>query len=385
MRAHRLVLLPAHLLAVFWLNGSAAAFQHQPRTCCDTLHLSDIVTLSSTRPHPNLSFVQRRQSPASPLVALKLTVDSNGGQASEIDQTKNTSENYFFINGYSWGRYIFGAAALLILAMPDRTMTTLLATKLGGSAGFALAAGLCHVLQGAATHDRLSSDTYKRLNIGLLGFCALGLAAVPGEGAFMNSATHALVVTMLLTFIKLFGTVLSLMGWKRGIQIDGGMKACTPNRMLRELVTGTKETVQGLKIGSNKKALTYRNCLLLVTMGILSSFMEGLFNIRYQNEFRRTWFEISLQWSAVSRLFMISTMIYSLKDAAERDRLAGTTFIQINIMVGFWALVVGLGQAVYPLGFAAYRGVEMFAFSLPFFLKALKSLKEKSEAQKEKS
>lgn len=75
---------------------------------------------------------------------------------------------------------------------------------------------------------------------------------------------------------------------------------------------------------------------------------------------------------------MISTMIYSLKDAAERDRLTGTTFVQLNIMIGLWAFIVGVGQAIYPLGFAAYRGVEMYAFSLPFFLRAIKSVKERS-------
>lgn len=84
----------------------------------------------------------------------------------------------------------------------------------------------------------------------------------------------------------------------------------------------------------------------------------------------------------MARLFMIATMIFSLKEAAERDRLTGTTFIQMNLMVGTWALLVALGQSVYPLGFAPYRGVEMFAFSLPFFIKAFKSQKEKEEEKR---
>lgn len=76
---------------------------------------------------------------------------------------------------------------------------------------------------------------------------------------------------------------------------------------------------------------------------------------------------------------MVTTMIYSLKDAAERDRLTGTTFIQLNLMVGAWAALVGLGQSVYPLGFNLSRGIEMFVFSLPFFIKAYKSQKEKDD------
>lgn len=332
----------------------------------------------------------RNHPQSSSLVALQATTTddaTNGTEPSSSgdDDKNSTTAKHILTKGYSAGRYIFGAASALILAIPDRTMTTLLATKLGGSAGFALAAGLCHILQGATSHDRLTSDTYKRLNVGLLGFCGMGLVAVPAEAAFMNSAINALAVSFLLTGVKLYGTALALVGWKQGVLNDGAVITFAPKRMFQELVDGTRETAKGLKVQSSKKALTYRNCLLLVCVGIVSSFMEGLFNIRYQKEFTRTWFEISLQWSAVSRLFMISTMVYSLKDAAERDRLTGTTFIQLNILIGIWAVAVGLGQAIYPLGFAAYRGVEMFAFSFPFFLKAFKSVKEKSEAKKEKS
>lgn len=76
---------------------------------------------------------------------------------------------------------------------------------------------------------------------------------------------------------------------------------------------------------------------------------------------------------------MLSTMIFSLKDAAERDRLAGTTFIQMNVMVGLWAVLVGLAMSTQA---GAKKGVEMYAFSLPFFIKAFKSQKEKQEKEK---
>jgi hypothetical protein len=101
--------------------------------------------------------------------------------------------------------------------------------------------------------------------------------------------------------------------------------------------------------------------------------------------FKRSLFEASLQWSAVGRLFMISTIIYSLKDAAERDRLASTTFIQLNVMVGLWALLAGMGLSIRPFGIELYRGVEMYALSAPFFLKAYKSQKEKDAKKKESS
>jgi len=76
-------------------------------------------------------------------------------------------------------------------------------------------------------------------------------------------------------------------------------------------------------------------------------------------------------------------MIYSLKDAAERDRLTGTTFIQMNVMTGLWAILVGLGQSVRLLDVTLSRGVEMFAFSIPFLTKALKSQIEKDNQKRQ--
>jgi len=297
---------------------------------------------------------------------------------------------------YRGGQGLFGAIGLLLLLMPDRTMTTMLASKCGGAAGYGMASGLCYILENANDNDRLSSDTYKRLNLGLLGFCLLGLLAVPGEAAFLPAVAPTLALAIVTTSVKLYGTVVSYLGWKRGISTGstsfflddetGSVAVLTEVKKLgRELYSGAQETLKGLVVQNKKKALTYRNCLLLVSFGVVSAVMEGLFNIRYRTTFHRSWFEISLQASAVARLFMVSTMIYSLKDAAERDRLTGTTFIQLNVLVGVWAALVGLGQSIYPLGFALYRGVEMFAFSMPFLLKALKSQKQKDDQEKERS
>lgn len=62
--------------------------------------------------------------------------------------------------------------------------------------------------------------------------------------------------------------------------------------------------------------------------------------LQYGSALRKTMFDSSLQWSAVSRLFLIATAIFSLKEAAEADRLSrGNTFIQLNLMVGAWALL----------------------------------------------
>lgn len=230
--------------------------------------------------------------------------------------------------------------------------------------------------EGAYDNNRLGSDTYKRLNLGLFAFMVVGLFAIPGEAGFLPSAIGAMVISVLLTVLRLYGAALAWKGWEHGVG-DSSL-----NKLWSEFVNGTREMIKGLRVQDQKKALTYRNMLVLIVFGTISSFFDGIFILRYMKEFNRSLFDVTLKLSAVGRLLMISTMIYSLKDAAERDRLTGTTFIQLNVLVGTWAVLVGLGQAVFPFGFAANHGVEMFAFGLPFLIKALKSQKEKTETKK---
>jgi hypothetical protein len=258
----------------------------------------------------------------------------------------------------------------------------MVSTKFGGAAGYGMAAGLCHILKGAAKHNRLNSDTYKRLSVGLLGFTLLSLFALPGEAGFLPTAVPSVVLFMILTLSRLLGASAAYRGWVQGVR--GDAKA-SPRQLGKELYQGTLDSIKGLRVQFKQKALTYRNLLLIVIVSCFSSIMEGIFDLRYKKDLLIGNFEISLQWSAVARLFMISTMIYSLKDAAERDRLTGTTFIQLNLMIGLWAVLVGIGQAIYPLGFAAYRGVEMFIFSGPFFVRAIVSLQKQQQAKLEKA
>ena len=61
----------------------------------------------------------------------------------------------------------------------------------------------------------------------------------------------------------------------------------------------------------------------------------------YGSAVGKTLFDISLQWSGVARLFLISTIILSLKDAADREEMTSTAFVKLNLLVAAWA---GLGK-----------------------------------------
>ena len=280
------------------------------------------------------------------------------------------------VTTYGIAHKVYTALAVLLFIMPDRTFTARLASKWGGAMGYLLAAQAFKILQGATRAGRLASDTYKRLNVGLIGFC-LTFWAMPAEAGFLVQKSSRQIMTFLLTASKAFGLVLALTGWQYGVDKEGE-KFFKPAELVSEFSSGCLSTLKGMRVKAAKKALAYRNLLVMVLMGLASSLFEGIFDVRYQEAFKRSAFDISIQWSAISRLFLISTMIYSLKDAAERDRLTGSTFIQMNVLVGSWALAVGFAQ-----GLRGYW-IEMLAFSLPFFIKAYKSRLEKKQKAEEK-
>lgn len=276
---------------------------------------------------------------------------------------------------YGVAHKLYTALALLLFVMPDRTFTARLASKWGGVAGYYLAGSTFRILQGAARAGRLSSDTYKRLNVGLVGFC-LTFWAMPAEAGFLIEPASVTLMTFILNASKAFGLVLALTGWQYGVDKEGE-NFFKPGELVQDFLRGCLDTLKGMRVKNAKKALAYRNLLVCVLAGLMSSLFEGLFDIRYQEAFNRSAFDISVQWSAISRLFLVSTMIYSLKDAAERDRLSGSTFIKLNVLVGSWALAVGFAQGL--LGY----WIEMLAFALPFYIKAYKCRLEKKQKKAE--
>jgi hypothetical protein len=290
------------------------------------------------------------------------------------DHDKNQNKRQLVVS-YRIGQYAHLLTSAIIMFAPDRTKTIPMAKKLGGGAGFGVAAGLCHILAGACSHGRLRSDTYKRINLGLLGFSLISILAVPAEAGILSAPIFSLAATLSLSLLKVYTSIIAAIGWQTGSEIS------TIKDMVKEIVQGTKDTWHGL-FNTTKKGVTYRNCLILIVVGIMSTLLEGIFLIRYKEAFIKrqlyTGFTIasdmSLQWSGVGRLFMISTMIASLKDAAERDRLTGTTFIEMNILIGLWAFITGVGQSLYHHNlFVTERGIAMFTLSLVFLVKAFTS------------
>jgi len=193
---------------------------------------------------------------------------------------------------YEISQYTCSAIAILLLIIPDRTLTTLLATKVGGAAGFAMAARLSTILRKANREDRLNSNTYKRLNLGMLGFAVAGLVAIPGEAGFFPRAIPSMITWALLTGVRGHLLYTSFQGWmtgidKRELTLTGttSRRTETIRRLWEEVRGGTDDTLGGLLVKDSKRALTYRNCLLVSMFGTLSAILEGFFNMRVRGMF----------------------------------------------------------------------------------------------------
>ncbi|KAL7435616.1 hypothetical protein ACHAXH_002711 [Discostella pseudostelligera] len=114
--------------------------------------------------------------------------------------------------------------------MATRYQPNLLATYTAGSLGYLLlAAGTCNILSDSVKTKRLyTSDTYKRLTMGLLLFGLVGLLSVPGEsgciiaGAASSSLSSsfwmggggATAIFIMSLFAKFITALVSFIGWE---------------------------------------------------------------------------------------------------------------------------------------------------------------------------
>jgi hypothetical protein len=82
-------------------------------------------------------------------------------------------------------------------------------------------------------------------------------------------------------------------------------------------------------------------------------------------------FSIGARLLRFSKLAMLTTVSLTLKDAADRDRLEGSTFIQLNIltsaMFGAMAVYVQNGYTITPVGSAPAALTALIAGSFSVF------------------
>lgn len=237
-------------------------------------------------------------------------------------------------------------AVLLYSASKSIAPNTLLAI----TSYVAMPAGLSYILISAAKYDRLGSDTYKRINLSLLEYATLGLGVITLSGGGNPILKVAYIITLINT----------IKGYAYGVL--GLDKKSDSDTLLQDFAKGIESTIKGtFSDPKNMKSLGYLVALLMVASMKLLKLKEIIIAARSAVAAK----DIAMSLARFNRLSLLALMIYTLKDAADRDRLGGTTFIQLNYLCALILGIVGVlgGGVMSPLGGANVAFAAFFAMN----------------------
>ena len=211
----------------------------------------------------------------------------------------------------------------------------------------------------AAKHDRLGSDTYKRLNLALLEYGLLGLLVIAIVGSRQPNPTLALAL-LLSVINSTKGYAYGVLGWD---------KQNSETTLLKDVTNGIVASMKGfLLIPKNIKSAGYLGATGMITALKLLKLSE-IVKLLQANSSPSV--GLATLVAQLNRLAFFQIMLYTLKDAADRDRLGGTTFIQMNYLC---SLAMGVQCAFFtggvstPLGalsaffaaFCAFNGITSY-------------------------
>lgn len=185
------------------------------------------------------------------------------------------------------------------------------------------AAVILYILKGAAIHDRLGSDTYKRLNLAVIAFALVQLA-IP-TGTLGLSLALALKVPGFLSLVNgIKGYGYGCLGWD---------KAKEMTTVLVDFKEGVQSTLKGMTVIKAKSVGYIIGTLIMGSMSLIKSKeLAALLFFPSVTDTPATALMIFTKLSKMARLGVVATIMYTLKDASDRDRLSGTTFVQLNFL-----------------------------------------------------
>mmetsp|Transcript_2612 Transcript_2612/g.3860 ORF Transcript_2612/g.3860 Transcript_2612/m.3860 type:complete len:355 (+) Transcript_2612:78-1142(+) len=223
-------------------------------------------------------------------------------------------------------------------------LLTLARAPLYNVSGPLMTAGISYIMKGAASAGRLASDTYKRLNLTLLGY---GLITFTTEIGLTLGPLW--LITNLVTIVNCIkGYGYGLKGW----ELQGETVAMFKD----DIKSGLKSNVECMKqiLKPNKISTGYWVATVISAFVMLQKGWELLVTMK-----------CGLGMVDFARYFVMTNVLFTVKDASDRKRLEGTTFIQLNLMASLamlsWASLGGsIGSILYALisGFLAVRGVS---------------------------
>jgi hypothetical protein len=228
-----------------------------------------------TRPHSELPASSSLSPTAVSIPQKCVDITSQSLLQASQSTSDDISDESGIRQSYNISKWSFALVSLILFIMPDKTLTQRLATKWGGASGFGISAFVFHLLSIQEDTSEQNREEYagfvKRCQLGLAGFCALGLFSIPGEAAFWSTPGPAMMTSALMTLTRLGGLMVSFRGWTENV---------TELRLHKELWNGWLDNLRGWKVQDKKKSLFYRNSLFIVGMSLISNILEGIFQLR---------------------------------------------------------------------------------------------------------
>ena len=179
---------------------------------------------------------------------------------------------------------------------------------------------LSRILRGAVTHDRLSSDTYKRLNLVVVLCSALQLYVMRtnpyhslyqhsfdfGTAPFRSFSWIWTLSHMVLIYTGLKGFAKGVRGFDQvDLEVDFPVKD-----LIEDIIKGAIQTTQSFVRFPNPTSVGYFGACAFTIQRMFSS---GMYSLPY--------------------LVLASSTLFTLKDASDRGRLDGGTFASLNGLV----------------------------------------------------
>jgi hypothetical protein len=178
------------------------------------------------------------------------------------------------------------------------------------------------ILRGAAMHDRLSSDTYKRLNLSVVAYSLMQFL-LPVTGWMDRLFFKLPAILALINGVKGYGY--GQLGWD---------KSKKTSSIIPDIKEGFSSSIKGLATYNNQSIGYVIGTTFLGTMAVVKLLELLRIMIFPAGE---TTANVSMmilsRASRIARLGLMTSIMYTLKDAADRGRLGGTTFIQLNYLM----------------------------------------------------
>jgi len=311
----------------------------------------------------------------SPSRKFKMTLFASSTEDNISDKKDDSNKTTKKINGrkkrvgygYKLSMVIYAVLGLSTL-VPAFLSPEMIAISLNYAGGPVLGAGLAYILSGAAANDRLSSDTYKRLNLmyATYGFLWL-LAGVLVRQTVPMTRGAKILSNPLVMIASFYAMINGLKGWGYGVK---GWDKSADTSFVTDLVGLIKSSAKVLFSSpfqnNNVKATLYYGTTIFA--GVLKVMkLVDLYSLCTQIGTTTVTAAQFGSWSiGYAKITLLATTAFTLLDAAKRDRLEGSTFIELNILSSFtW---FGMGGAYYYYLMSFNYGIRFFFLTSPPFV-----------------